>query len=88
MPKIKLSRRFLNAYADLPMEIRVKVDKALRLLQANLRHPSLQTKPIKGAHGFYEARVDINYRMTYFRLPDDTVEMSNVDSHDDVLKNP
>ena len=88
MPKIKLSRRFLEAYAGLPAEIRKKVDKALEFMRENPRHPSLRTKPIKGAPGFYEARVDINYRMTYFRLPDDTLELSNVDTHDDALKNP
>ena len=66
----------------------MKLKKALALLEENPRHPSLQTKPIKGARGFYEARVDINYRMTYIRLPDDTVEMSNVDKHDEALKNP
>ena len=78
----------MNAYASLPAEVRKKIDKALRFLKENPRHPSLQTKPIKGARGFYEARVDINYRMTYVRLPDDTVELSNVDLHDDALKNP
>ncbi len=88
MPRIKLSRRFLDAYAHLPAEIRKKVDQALGFLKENPRHPSLQTKPIKGARGFFEARVDINYRMTYARLADDTVEMSNVDKHDEALKNP
>ncbi len=88
MPKIKLSKRFINAYASLPAEIRAKIDKAIRFLAENPRHPSLQTKPIQGAPGFYEARVDINYRMTYIRIADDTVELSNVDKHDDALKNP
>ena len=88
MPRIKLSKRFLDAYADLPPEIRLKVDKALRFLKENPRHPSLQTKPIKGARGFYEARVDLDYRMTYIRLPEDTIELSNVDKHDEALKNP
>ncbi len=88
MPKIKFSKRFTKAYLRLPFEIRAKIKKALALLEENPRHPSLQTKPIKGAHGFYEARVDINYRMTYIRLSDDTVELSNVDKHDEALKNP
>jgi mRNA-degrading endonuclease RelE of RelBE toxin-antitoxin system len=88
MPKVKYSKRFSKAYLRLPLEIRVKIKKALELLGENPRHPSLQTKPIKGAKGFYEARVDVNYRMTYIRLPDDTVEMSNVDKHDEALKNP
>ena len=88
MPKVKFSKRFSKAYLRLPLEIRAKLKKALELLAENPRHPSLQTKPIKGARGFYEARVDINYRMTYIRLADDSVEMSNVDKHDNALKNP
>jgi len=88
MPKIKFSKRFTKSYLRLPLEIREKVKKALALLGENPRHPSLQTKPIKGALGFYEARVDKNYRMTYIRLPDDTLEMSYVDKHDDAPKNP
>jgi len=88
MPKIKFSKRFTKSYLRLPLEIREKVKKALALLGENPRHPSLQTKPIKGARGFYEARVDSSYRMTNIRLADDTLEMSYVDKHDDALKNP
>jgi len=88
MPKIRFSKRFTKAYLRLPLEIRNKVKKALALLEDNPRHPSLQTKPIKGARGFFEARIDINYWMTYVRLADDTLEMSYVDKHDDALKNP
>ena len=88
MPKIRLSKRFTKAYLRLPLEIRDKVKKAIAMFEENPRHPSLQTKPIKGARGFYEARIDKNYRMTYIRLSDDTLEMSYVDNHDDALKNP
>jgi hypothetical protein len=68
--------------------MREKIKKALALLEENPRHPSIQTKPIKGVRGFYEARVDRNYRMTYIRLADDILEMSYVDNHNDALKNP
>ncbi|PIZ26171.1 MAG: DNA helicase [Chloroflexi bacterium CG_4_10_14_0_8_um_filter_57_5] len=88
MPKIKFSTRFLNLYASLPLEIQKKVDKALRFLRENPRHPSLQAKPIQGKPGYYEARVDIHYRMAYVRLSNDTVEVTTVGIHDDVLKNP
>jgi len=88
MAKIRLSKRFTKAYLRLPLGIREKVKKALALLEENPRHPYLRTKPIKGARGFYEARVDISYRMTYIRLTDDTLEISNVDNHDNALKNP
>lgn len=88
MPKIRFSKRFTKAYLRLPLVIREKVKKALVLLEENPRHLSLQTKPIKGARGFYEARIDINYRMTYVRLADDTLELSYVDKHNEALKNP
>lgn len=88
MPRVKFSRRFTKAYLRLPTEIRAKVKKALALLEENPRHPSLQTKPLRGYEGFYEARVDINYRMIYVRLPNDVIEMSYVDTHDKALRNP
>jgi mRNA-degrading endonuclease RelE of RelBE toxin-antitoxin system len=88
MPKIRFSKRFTKAYLRLPLEVREKVKNALALLAENPRHLSLHTKPIKGARGFYEARVDINYQMTYIRLADEALELSYIASHDDALKNP
>ncbi len=88
MPKIESSQRFKLAYRDLPPEIQAKVKKALRLLTENVRHPSLQTKPIQCIQGVYETRVDQNYRMTYERLPGDIVRMRTVGKHDQALKNP
>ena len=88
MPKIEASHRFKDAYRDLPPKIQAKVKKALRLLTENPRHPSLQSKPIQGIQGIYEARVDQNYRMTYERIPGDIVRMRTVGKHDQALKNP
>jgi mRNA interferase RelE/StbE len=88
MPKIESSKRFKDAYWDLPPEIQMKVKKAIRLLAENLRHPSLQTKPLQGAKGIYEARVDQNYRITFDRLPGDILRMRTVGKHDEALKNP
>lgn len=88
MPKIKSSPRFIKAYAKLHPAIREKIDKALKLLAENPRHPSLQTKPVHSFKGIYEARVDINYRITYERHPDDVLLVRFVAMHDDALKNP
>jgi mRNA-degrading endonuclease RelE of RelBE toxin-antitoxin system len=55
MPKIKLTGRFLKSFARLPAPVQENVKKQLRLLAENPRHPSLQTKPIQGAPGIYEA---------------------------------
>lgn len=88
MPKIILTDRFVAFYKKLPEGIRKKVKQQIQLLAENPRHPSLQTKPIQGTNGIYEARIDIHYRMTYERLPDDTLLLRVVAQHDDALKKP
>ena len=88
MPKVKASARFKKAFKKLPPELQVKVIKALQLLSENPRHPSLQTKPIQGIRGIYEARVDQSCRMTYQRLPDNVLLLRVVGKHDETLKNP
>lgn len=88
MPKIRLTRRFIKSFAHLPAAVQEKVKKQLSLLSEDPRHPSLQTKPIQGALGIYEARVDIDYRLTYEREEDDTLVLRVVARHDKALKNP
>ena len=88
MPEIELTETFKKHYVDLPGHIQKKVKKALRLLAENPRHPSLRSKPIEGAPGIYEARIDIPYRMTYERLPGDVLHLRVVGKHDETLKNP
>jgi addiction module RelE/StbE family toxin len=88
MPRIRFTRRFLKSFNALPVEIREKVKKQLALLADDPRHPSLQTKPIQGASGIYEARVDSNYRLTYERDEDDMLVLRVVAKHDKALKNP
>jgi addiction module RelE/StbE family toxin len=88
MPKIRFTRRFLKSFARLPKAIQDKIKKQMLLLAENPLHPSLQIKPIQGAAGIYEARVDADYRMTYERDADDTLVLRVVGKHDDALKNP
>ncbi|PKO08667.1 MAG: hypothetical protein CVU40_14520 [Chloroflexi bacterium HGW-Chloroflexi-2] len=88
MPKIKLTDRFIELYKNLPKSIRKKINRQIQLLAENPRHPSLQTKPIQGTNGIFEARVDINYRHTYERLPGDTLLLRVVAKYDDALKKP
>ena len=88
MPKIKFSKRFLKSFAGLPKPLQEKIKKQILLLAENPRHPLLHTKPIQGAPGIYEARVDIDYRMTYERQADDTLVLRVVGRHDRALKKP
>jgi mRNA-degrading endonuclease RelE of RelBE toxin-antitoxin system len=88
MPEIELTESFQKWYAKLPDKIKKKTQKALSLLAENPRHPSLRSKPIQGATGLFEARVDQKYRLTYERLPDDVLRIRVVGVHDEALKNP
>jgi addiction module RelE/StbE family toxin len=88
MPKIKLTGRFLKSFSRLPVPVQEKVKKQIRLLAEDPRHPSLQSKPIQGAPGIYEARVEFDYRMTYEREADDTLILRVVGMHDEALKSP
>jgi addiction module RelE/StbE family toxin len=88
MPKIRLTQRFLKSFVRLPKAVQEKIMKQIALLAENPRHPSLQTKPIQGASGIYEARIDREYRMTYERAADDTLLLRVVGRHDQALKNP
>jgi addiction module RelE/StbE family toxin len=88
MPKIRFTRRFLKSFARLPAAVQEKVKKQLALMSEDPRYSSLQTKPIQGAPGIYEARVDIDYRLTYERDKDDTLVLRVVARHDEALKNP
>lgn len=88
MPTIKFTQRFWKTFARLPRAVQEKVKKQIVLLAENPRHPSLQTKPIQGAPGVYEARVDHDYRMTYEREPDNTLTLRVVGKHAEALKNP
>ena len=88
MPEIETTERFERDFMSLPLEIQKKVLKTLRLLAENPRHPSLQTKPVQGARGIYEARIDQSYRMTYQRLPNDLLLLRAAGKHDETLKKP
>ena len=84
---IEFSERFVKAYKRLPKHTQAKVRKALRLLDADFRHPGLRAKRVKGTADIYEARVDYHHRMTYQRRGDLLI-MRNVGPHNDVLDKP
>ena len=85
--KIKAYKRFKKCYEDLPKNIQKKVDKQIHLLAQDFRHPSLQTKKIKGSYGIWEGRIDLSYRMT-FEITEDAIFLRTVGNHDAVLKKP
>lgn len=84
---LQFTERFVKQYERLPKTIQRKVDKALRLLDADFRPPGLRSHLVEGVRGIFEAYVDVKYRMTFERRGDMFL-MRNVDNHDECLKNP
>lgn len=85
--RFRRTERFAKAYRLLQSAIQRKVDKALRLLASDPRHPSLHLKKIQGTDDIWEARVDRGYRMT-LEIGEDYYLLRNVGKHDETLGNP
>ena len=79
--------RFKRAYRSLSDEAKVRVKESLRKLAENNRHPSLQTKKIKGTKDIWEARISLDYRIT-FQIIKNYFILRNVGHHDPTLRNP
>lgn len=79
--------RFKRAYKSLPNDTKVRVKESLRMLAVNIKYPSLHTKKIKGTKDIWEARVSLDYRIT-FQIVKDYFVLRNVGHHDTTLKNP
>jgi mRNA-degrading endonuclease RelE of RelBE toxin-antitoxin system len=79
--KLRPTERFAKDYERLPEQLQRRVDKALGLLLANPRHPSLQIKKLKGSESRWEGRVSRQYRLI-FTIAEDTYVLLRVGTHD------
>ena len=82
-----LTKRFNKAYQSLATDDQGRVQKAIRLISGDLRHPSLRVKRIKCTQGIWEARASKSLRIT-FETEGDVLILRNVGHHDQTLKKP
>ena len=59
------TRQFKKQYQKLPSKIQEKFKKQLRLLSADIRHPSVQARKMQNTLDIWEARIDYQYRFTF-----------------------
>ena len=88
MPEIEFTETFQKCFQKLPNDIKKKARNKIWLLAVDPRHPSLQTKPIQGAPGIFEARIDLAYSLTYERKAGNTLLLRVIGPHDETLKHP
>lgn len=85
--RLIFTNRFKKAYQSLVADDQGRVQKAIRLISGDLRHPSLRVKRIKGTQGIWEARASKSLRIT-FETEGDVLILRNVGHHDQTLKKP
>lgn len=85
--KFLYSKKFKELFCELPLSIRRKFAKQIRLFEQNPKHPSLQAKKMQGHNNIWEARLDYHYRFT-FNWEGDSITLRVVGHHDEALKNP
>jgi mRNA-degrading endonuclease RelE of RelBE toxin-antitoxin system len=79
--RVSTTAAFDREYAAAPPAVRRAVDKALRLLGENFRHPSLQSHPAPEiGPGVFRARVTLDWRLYYY-LGADTYVVFKLTKH-------
>jgi len=89
MPLISRSDRFIKELHKLIKKGALNVDqveKFLRLIADNPRHPSLRIKKIQGTEDIFEASVNMSVRATFQYIKSDTIYLRNIGEHDITLK--
>ncbi len=61
------TRDFKKLFAELPVEIKAKANKAFDLWSGDNSHPSLHFKRVNETLPIYSVRIDQNYRATCFK---------------------
>ncbi len=85
--RLLVTARFQRAYAALSARDQEQVQRALRTMAEDLRHPGLRVKRIQGTERIWEARASRSLRIT-FETEGDAIVLRNVGRHDDVLGRP
>ena len=75
--EVLFTEQFEQAYERLTTAEKRSVRKALTLLGANSKHPSLRVRKMQGGRDIWEARVSMRLRVT-FEMDGETIFMRNV----------
>lgn len=70
---------FRRDYRDLPKSVQKALEKALRFLMQNIRHPSLRAKKLPATSIWY-ARINKSYRFT-FQYEGDHITLRRAGTH-------
>lgn len=89
MPQISRSDKFIKELKKLISKAILnieQVEKFLRIIADNPRHPSLRIKKIQGTADVFEASVNMGIPVTFQYIKPDTIYLRNIGEHDITLK--
>ena len=78
--RVKFSDAVVDALGDVPSTVQKAFFKQTKLLQQNLRHPSLRAKKYDEANDRWQARVNRGWRF-YFKIEDGTYFITELIPH-------
>ena len=78
---------FKRDYQELPQFVRKKFKKAIRLFEADERHPSLRVEKIDAERGIWSARADLQYRFTFNRI-EGGIRLRRIAAHVQAYRRP
>jgi mRNA-degrading endonuclease RelE of RelBE toxin-antitoxin system len=78
--QIRYSDQALKSLVQAPDSIQKLFFKQIRLLETNLRHPSLHAKKYDEARDIWQARVNLNWRF-YFTIENNTYFIHDIIPH-------
>ncbi len=79
--KLILTERFKKDFKGLSKEVRKAAEGKLRLLEGNIRHPSLRVKKVRNREGVFEGSVNMNYRFL-FLITSEGYTLLRISQHD------
>jgi predicted lipid carrier protein YhbT len=78
--RVKYSDAVVDALGDVPRAVQKAFFKQTKMLQQNLRHPSLRAKKYDEANDRWQARVNRDWRF-YFKIEDDIYFITELIPH-------
>lgn len=87
MPPIRVPKSFKKRLGRKTPDLAAAIIECIERLGENPRHQSLQTHPVRGKRGVFEAYVDSGNRLT-FEWDGPTIVLRNHCNHDIIKQSP
>ncbi len=78
--EVERTLSFNRDFGQLPQSLKRRVEKALRLLVANPKHPSLEARVVDRRKRIWKAKINGGYRLT-FQVKKDIILLRRVGAH-------